>query len=223
MKVKLDNQSGAVNGWMIGTIAAVVLFLIAGSLAIYMYVLYNNQKTDVDGKIDIAVAKATSEQSEIERKRYNEEAKNPRVEFVSPSEYGRVSFMYPKNWSVFVQDDGSDRKDYKAFLHPGVVPPTETRGRNSVNRFALRLEVLNTNFDRVLEEYSKRLEDGDIRSSSVEYNGNSATRLDGLFDDEIRGSVVLMRVRDKTIRLSTDADTFKPDFADVLDTVSYQQ
>ena len=58
-------------------------------------------------------------------------------------------------------------------------------------------------------------------SSSVEYNGNSATRLDGAFSKELRGSVVLMKVRDKTIRFSTDADTLKPDFQAVLETVKY--
>ena len=32
-----------------------------------------------------------------------------------------------------------------------------------------------------------------------------------------------MRVRDKTIRFSTDADVFKPDFQAVLDTVKFVQ
>ena len=92
---------------------------------------------------------------------------------------------------------------------------------NKESRFALRIEVLNSDYDKVLGQYASLLKKGDLVSSSVEYNGNSATRLDGAFSKELRGSVVLMKVRDKTIRFSTDADTFKPDFQAVLETVKY--
>ena len=60
---------------------------------------------------------------------------------------------------------------------------------------------------------------GDIVRSHKEFNGITATRIDGLFEKDLRGSVVLMKVRDKTVRFSTDADTFKPDFQAILDTV----
>ena len=217
MKHRERFEQGSANGWMIGTIGCLVLFLIAGALAIWVYMLYVQEKSDVSGKVQLAETQARSDQSEIERKKFAEEAKNPRIEFVGPNEYGRVSFMYPKTWSVYVEQDGSDRRDYKAYLHPEIVPPTG----NKASRFALRLEVLNSDFDNVLSQYASALKKGDITSSSVEYNGNSVTRLDGAFTKELRGSVVLMRVRDKTIRFSTDADTFKPDFQAVLDTVKY--
>lgn len=45
----------------------------------------------------------------------------------------------------------------------------------------------------------------------------------GTFEKELRGSVVLMKVRDKTIRFSTDADTFKPDFQTILGTVKISE
>ena len=210
-------EQGSANGWMIGAIASLVLFLIAGALAIWVYVMYIQEKSDVDGQIQLAETKARSDQSEIERKKYAEEAKNPRIEFVGPSEYGRVSFMYPKAWSVYVDKDGSDRGDYKAYFHPGTVPSVS----NKASRFAFRVEVLNSDFDKVLSQYSSLLKKGDLVSSSVEFNGDSATRIDGAFSDDLRGSVVLMKVRDKTIRFSTDADTFKPDFETVLGTVKY--
>jgi len=210
-------EQGSVDGWMIGTIGCLVLFLIAGALAIWAFMAYTQEKSDVSGKIQLAETKARSDQSEIERKKFAEEAKNPRIEFVGPSEYGRVSFMYPKTWSVYVEQDGSDRKDYKAYFHPEIVPSVS----NKESRFALRIEVLNSDYDKVLGQYASLLKKGDLVSSSVEYNGNSATRLDGAFSKELRGSVVLMKVRDKTIRFSTDADTFKPDFQAVLETVKY--
>jgi hypothetical protein cdiviTM7_01856 len=212
-------EQGSINGWMVGTIGFLVLTLIAGAVAAWMFVEYTREKTGVDAKVASAVAKGKNEQAELDQKRFSEEAKNPRVEFVGPNEFGRVSFMYPKTWSAYVDQDGTDRGDYKAYLHPGTVPPA----RSNTSRFAVRLEVLNSDFDKVLSQYANQLKKGELTSSSVEFNGNAATRLDGAFSKELRGSVVLMRVRDKTIRFSTDADVFKPDFQAVLDTVKFVQ
>ena len=77
--------------------------------------------------------------------------------------------------------------------------------------------------DTVLNDYQSRLKKGELTSSSTEFNGISATRIDGTFEKELRGSVVLMKVRDKTIRFSTDADTFKPDFQAILSTVKISE
>ena len=208
-------ERGSVNGWMVGTIGCLILFLIAGSLAIWAYMQYSHEKSNVDSKVAIEVAKGKSEQAESDQKKFSEEAKNPRIEFVGPSEYGRVSFMYPKTWSVYIENDGSNRGDYKAYLNPVAVPSAS----NKASRFALRLEIINKNLDTVLNDYQSRLKKGELTSSSTEFNGISATRIDGTFEKELRGSVVLMKVRDKTIRFSTDADTFKSDFQTILGTV----
>ncbi|OYW41989.1 hypothetical protein B7Z28_01910, partial [Candidatus Saccharibacteria bacterium 32-45-3] len=156
-------------------------------------------------------------QSEEDEIKFQESYKNPKMEFVGPSEYGRVSFMYPKTWSTYIERDGTDRGDFKAYLHPVSVPPVGS----SDSRYALRLEILNSNFDDVLKSYENQLKKGELKSSTPEYNGNASTRLDGAFSETLRGAVVLMKVRDKTIRISTDADTFKPDFDAVLNTVNF--
>jgi len=208
-------ERGSVNGWMVGTIGCLILFLIAGSLAIWAYMQYSREKSDVNSKVAIKVAEGKREQAEFDWRKYSDEAKNLRVEFVGPTEYGRVSFMYTKTWSVYIANDGSDRGDYKAYFHPVSVPSIT----NKNSRFALRLEIINKNMDTVLNEYQSRLKKGELTSSSTEFNGISATRIDGTFEKELRGSVVLMKVRDKTIRFSTDADTFKPDFQTILGTV----
>jgi len=217
MKQKYLYRSGAASGWMITAIAGITLFLLVSVAAVWLFLAYSEQKTDVEGKLKVAVAEAKKEQSEEDRKQYLEESKNPRLEFVGPADYGRVSFMYPRNWSAYVDKDGSDRGDYKAYLHPSVVPSVSSRE----SRFALRLEILNQDFDAVLKQYEQLLKKGDLTSSTPEFNGNASTRIDGAFTKELRGSVVLMKVRDKTIRFSTDADTFKPDFQAILDTVKF--
>lgn len=219
MKSNYFYQRGAANSWMIIAIGGIVFFLAASAVALWLYMQYNEVKTDVDGKMKVAVAEAKREQADVDYKKFQEDYKNPRLEFVGPSEYGRVSFMYPRTWSVYVENDGTNRRDYKAYLHPVTVPPVGSKD----SRFALRLEILNSDFDKVMQQYRDRLKKGEIQSSTPEFNGNASTRLDGAFTKDLRGSVVLMRVRDKTIRFSTDADSFRPDFQSVLDTVKFVQ
>lgn len=208
-------ESGSVNGWAIGAIAGLSLFLIAGSLAIWAFMAYSNQKNTVDSQIGLAVAKAENELKKVEQKKYSEEAKNPRLEFVGPETYSRVSFMYPKTWSVYVAQDGGDRKDYKAYFHPVIVPAVASEG----SRFVMRLEILNQDFDKILDQYASQVKKGELSSESVEVNGYSAIRLNGVIAKDLRGSVVLIGARDKTIRLSTDADAFRPDFDAVISTI----
>lgn len=219
MKTSSNYKKGSANPWMIVAIGGLVLFLVAGAAAVWFFLQYKEQKTDVDGKIKVAVAEGKREQMEIDDKNFQEKYKDPRLEFVGPAEYGRVSFMYPRTWSVYVDKDGSDRGDYNAFMHPVSVPPVASKD----SRFALRLEIINKDYDTVLKTYEGLLKKGDLTSSTPEFNGNASTRLDGAFSKELRGSAVLMRVRDKTIRFSTDADTFKPDFEAVLNTVKFIQ
>ena len=219
MMTRDKSERGSVNGWMVGTIGCLILFLIAGSLAIWAYMQYSREKSSVDSKVAIEVAEGRRKQAEYDQGQCLEQAKSQRIEFVGPTEYGRVSFLYPKIWSVYIANDGSDRGDYKAYFHPISVPPIT----NKNSRFALRLEIINKNMDTVLNDYQSRLKKGELTSSSTEFNGISATRIDGTFEKELRGSVVLMKVRDKTIRFSTDADTFKPDFQTILSTVKISE
>lgn len=205
------------NGWLIVAIGAIVLFLISTALAAWAYMSYIEQRSDVAGKIKLAEAEAAKIQQEKDQKEFDEREKNPRMEFVGPAEYGRLSFWYPKTWSVYIERDGSNRSDYKAYLHKDIIAPLSDRE----SRYMMRVEILNRDFDAVLKEYESKIKKGELKTSTPEYNGIASTRIDGVFDKTLHGSVVLMRVRDKTIRLSTDSENFRPDFDAVLETVDF--
>lgn len=212
-------EAGSATGWMISAITLLVAFLAVGSFSIWAFVNYSEQKTNVDGKIALAVAEAKKEQADEDEAKFAEREKEPRREFVGPTEYGRLSFDYPKTWSAYVMNDGADRSRYEAYFHPIVIPPLDQRDA----RVALRVLILNQDYEDVLNKYDNQVEDGELRSSNIEINGNSGVRLDGAITKDIRGSLVLLRVRDKTVTLQTDADTFRPDFDEVLKTVNLSQ
>lgn len=213
-------HKGEVNGWMISTIGLIVLVLGAGSLAIWALLNYQDQKSNVDSRVDAAVAEARRDQSEIEQEKFLEEEKNPRREFAGPDDYGRLSFTYPKTWSVYVNEDpvaAGRGRDYTAFLHPITVPPTGIRDQ----QFAIRVSILAEGYDAHLKTYERLIEDGQLRSTSVNVNGEESVRLDGNFSETIRGSAVVFKIRDRTAVIRTDADTFRHDFNQLISTINF--
>lgn len=212
-----SHERGAVSGWLIATISFGVLFLAAGGLATWAYLQYHDQKTNVDGKIDLAVAKAKYDQSVSDAANFAQKEKEPNRQFVGPDDYGRLTFDYPKTWSVYVASDVTNRSNFSAYLNPITVPPVTS----DMQQYALRVKIENTDYDQVVGTYQDRVKSGKLHSSSVAANGKTGTRLDGNISDAIRGSLVLFRVRDKTITVQTDADTFKPDFDALIKTINF--
>lgn len=203
---------------MISTIGLIILVLGAGSLAIWALLNYQEQKTNVDGKVAEAVALAKKEQAEEDEAKFAEREKEPRREFIGPDDYGRLSFTYPKTWSVFIAKDATKGGDYEAYLHPVQVPSIENL---ATQQFAVRLQILNRGYDDYVEQFEGRVKDGKLRSSAVSVNGENGIRFDGNFTDQIRGATVIFKMRDKTVVFSTDADLFKPDFDALIKTVTY--
>lgn len=217
MNTRHNSERGLIDGWMISTIGLIVLTLATGAVAVWAYVNYNEQKTDVDGKVSIAVAEAKKEQADEDEKKFAEREKEPKREFVGPDDYGRLTFMYPKTWSAYVGADTSKGGSYSAFLNPGVVPPSTVRDQ----RFALRVLIEEKDYDAVLRTYEQLVKKGELRSSAVAVDGQNGTRLDGNFTKDIRGAAVVYKIRDKTLTVFTDADTFKPDFDALITTIKF--
>lgn len=209
-------------GLTTGSLVAVVVLSLAlvgfAGLSIWALLQYKEQKTNVDGKIATAVAAAEKDQADADEKKFAEREKQPNREFTGPSDYGSLSFFYPKTWSVYVANLGGEGDDYEAYLNPVTVPPV-----SDTQRVALRVQILNQEYSTTLEEYQNDVEDGLLKSSVVKFGKETGTRLDGKFSDDIRGAAVVFKIRDKTAVLRTDADTFKADFNKIIKSVTYNQ
>lgn len=203
---------------LVMVIVLALLTVTFGGLAIYFNSKYQAKATDVNGQVERAVLVAKNEQQEEDAKKFAEREKEPNTKFVGPDDYGRLTFMYPKTWSAYVDTDVSRGGDYEAYLNPGVVPPV-----SGDEQFALRVLIEEKDYDKVVDSYSSEVKDGELRISSTSSQGIVGTRLDGNFSKDIRGAAVIFKLRDKTITIRTDADTFKPDFEDIVKTISFQQ
>jgi hypothetical protein len=211
------NESGAVSGSLISLVLLGVALVACIGLAIWLFVQYSDQKSNVDARVDAAVAEAVRNTQENEQEKFLEREKEPNLQFAGPDDYGRLTFDYSKTWSVYVNSDASGEGNYEAYFHPVIVPSVDAEE----SRYALRVVIENEAYDEIIASYSGSIEDGELKSSTVSANGHRGTRLDGTFTEDIRGSAVFFKLRDKTISLFTDADTFKPDFDKIIKTVDF--
>ena len=207
---------------LIKTIAIVALSLVAATfigLFIWIYVQYNDVKTDVDGQINLAVAKAVDEKAAELEDEFAEREKYPYKAFSGPEDYGELGFEYPKTWSVFIASDAAKGGDFEAYLNPGEVNPLAD---TTVN--ALRVTIRNKSFDSVVAEYEKEVtkKNATLKVEAIEVNKASANLYTGTIPKtELNGYIVIFKIRDKTAILRTDSVLFKDEFFKLLESVSF--
>lgn len=185
-------------------------------LFIYMTVQKNEAETDVEGKIELAVAEAeTALETKLE-KEFEEKEKYPYKTFAGPSDFGSLTFEYPKTWSVYLPDDGSRANDFKSYFNPGQVNIVQDE-----TVMALRVSIVNQLTEEVKQDFADKVEGGEMTVSTTIVNGNNVDVYAGELDSRLMGIVCVFKIRDKTAIIQTDAMLFKEDFYRVLETIRF--
>lgn len=211
MQTNPTQQQGGVNPLVVVNIVLVVLVLGLTGATIWAYTRYTDQKNNVDQKIAAAVADAKRQQGNEDESKFAEREKQPTRTFIGPEDLGRVQLSYPKTWSVYVDKNGGASSDYQAYFQPNVVPPLVSK-----TPYALRVSIENKSYDQVLLAYQDLVKKGELKSSPVAIQGQNGNRLDGNFSKDIQGSMVLFKVRDKTLEVYTQSRTFQADFDQII-------
>lgn len=210
------HSSKRFNLWMILAIAFIFTTVAALGVSVWAYVNYRDQKYNTDSKISSATAEAVKEQADKDAASFLEKEKQPNRQFVGPSDYGSLSFDYPKTWSVYEASDSLDGKDYQAYFNPGVVPTVSDE-----QQYALRLTIQNETYDNVIADYEGYISDGELTSSSMKIGDYDVTRIEGSFSEDIKGVAIIIKIRDKTATIRTDAETFRSDFEALVQTITF--
>lgn len=218
MNTLSHKQEQGVSMLLIMVIILAMTTIIFGGMSIWSYSQWQSASSDVEGQVKLAVADAEKKQVEADEKKFADREKEPKKPFVGPDDYGAVRFDYPKTWSAYVATDPSRGGKYEAYFHPKEVPMVA-----SEEQFAMRLSIEPRDYDQIIESYKSKVTSGDLRFSQSSANGHEYARYDGNFSNKIRGSAVVFKIRDKTLTLRTDANTFTKDFDDVIKTVNFNQ
>lgn len=215
---------------LIKTIVIVILSLVCVTfigLFIWMSMQYKSASEDVESKVSEAVAVAKDTQESKDQEECEISKKEPYQLFAGPVDYGELSFLYPKTWSVYVASDASKGGDYYAYFNPRQVNAVS---EDTIN--ALRVSILNKSYEDMVAQYQKDVEKKDsglsaevitigdaeagIQVTANKYSGN-------IPKTDLRGFIVLFKIRDKTVVMRTDSELFEKDFNDILNTIVFNE
>ncbi len=197
-------------GSVVETVILVFVCLIAAAaivVAVIFFMQWNDLKTEADFKTSEAVAAAVKETQEADAAKFAEEQKEPRKQFCGPADYGSVCFYYPKTWNVYVDSDGRNNSDYESYFAATPVGPID----EDDSRYTLRFIIRNEQYEDVAPEYQSKVEDGEMTFQAWNSDNKKMTGAlyKGAITDEMRGTVLLVKVNDKTVILQTDTESPK--------------
>lgn len=219
MKV-MSRQEGSINILLIPLIVSIVLFFAALIFGLWAYAERQDYKNNVDGKVATAVEIAEKEVATQKDNEFIEREKEPLKEYKGPDTVGAVLIKYPKTWSAYVSESGQNGDSIDGYFHPNFVPGTQ-----SDTAYALRLEVVNSTYASELKSFDSSVRQGKTRArpyKPVNVENVVGTQLSGDIGDRKTGVLILLPLRDKTIRLWTESDQYTKDFTkNILPNFSY--
>lgn len=210
------DQNGSVASFALIFVLALA-FLGAAVFGGWAYTSRQDYKDNSDKKAAAAVEQAKKAQEQELQKVFDEQAKLPTKTYKGSITYGTVTFAYPKTWSAYV-DETSSSEPINGYFHPNIVP-----GLQSKTAYALRVELVNTDYSSVLRQHDSQVKDGTVKASAYVppkmvgvTNVTPGTRLDGALDQDTNGSMVIIKVRDKTLQIYSESNDYLSDFGDTV-------
>lgn len=212
MKLRYSEQ-GTANVLLVPVIVLAILFIGAGSFAVWAFSSREDYKNNSDAKAAAAVTANKTVVQAQDAKQYAEAAKNPLKSYVGPEAYGSVKIMYPKTWSAYI-DTTDSSTPLDAYFHNDYVPSTEDRTAT----YNLRVSVVTQAYSQVVNQYASKLKEGGITAtpySLPKVPSVTGTRLSGsVFDSNsgTSGDIILLPMRDKTLEIWTESPSYLADF-----------
>lgn len=203
------------NGSISVVLAAVFgLFFVAASVfGFWAFTQRQDYKNNVDKKIADASAVAVQKAETAKDAEFVEKEKSPVRTYKGPATYGSLSFDYPKTWSVYAEEATSGNV-VNLYAFPGVIP-----GLNGDQTYALRVEITSDTYDSEVENFSGDLDSGTLVASAyrpAKIPSILGIRLDGEIDTEVQGAMVLLPLRDRTIKVYTQIPEFVGDLDKII-------
>jgi hypothetical protein len=213
------NQNGSTS--VVLAIFFGILFVAAAGFGGWAFMGRQDYKNNSDKKSAQAVEAAKKVQAADLQKKFDEDYKNPNKIYRGPISFGTVTFNYPKTWSAYV-DENSSAEPINGYYYPDKVPSTQ-----GGSAYALRVELLNSTYSQALQQYTAQIREGKIKASAYvppkmvgKTNVQPGTRLDGIISQSQTGAhtgaMVIMQVRDKTLKIYTESPEFLADYNNIV-------
>lgn len=197
-------------------IIVILSVLLVGALGFGGWAFAGRQdyKNNVQQKVDAAITVAVEQAKTQKDNEFIEKEKEPLKAYQGPAAFGSVSVKYPKTWSAYIDERGSGEAPLSAALHPHFVP---VEAANVA--YALRIQVRNQSYSRLLEDLEGDVNAGKVRVSPYtlpNVPGVLGSRVDGEIGRDKQGSLILLPLRDKTLRIWTESQQFVGDLDSII-------
>lgn len=209
MKIS-SRQEGSINVLLVPLLLAVVFFFGALGFGLWAYSSRQDYKNNTDAKIATAVEVGQKETATEKDNEFIEREKQPLKDYQGPASYGTISVKYPKTWSGYVVDSGDGNDGLDAYFQPNVVP-----GVDSEANYALRIAVVNQPYAQELQSFDGNVKSGKTKAvpyKPVNVENVVGMQLTGDIGEQKTGVLILLPLRDKTIKIWTESDQFINDF-----------
>ncbi len=202
------------NALLIPFILVVLFFLGSSGFGYWAYMQRADYKNNVDQKVTAAVEVAKQETASTKDNEFIEKEKQPLKPYVGPSQFGTVGVLIPKTWSAYVNESGKGGTPVTGFFHPSYVP-----GTDSGVGFALRIEVVETQYAQIMRQFDGGVKNGSVKVSpysAPKESGIIGARVDGEIVPKKKGSMIVLPLRDKTLKVWTEAESFTKDLDSII-------
>ena len=196
---------------IIPLVISVVLLFGAIGFGGWSYNKMLDYKNNVDTKVALAVNAEKLQEAAAKDAEFAQIEKDPLTTYQGPAAFGSVTIRYPKTWSAYVNDDGNGTPYVDGYFFPGHVPNTN----NADNAYALRVQVVQESYSDVLNEVQGNVDNG--VTTVVPYKAPKVPTVIGVYikgklTGTKSGSMVVLPLRNMTIKLWTEATSFQNDF-----------
>ena len=189
-----------------------VLLATSATFGIWAYTSRQDYKDNTDQKVTVAVEQAQKQTAEAKDLEFIDKEKLPLTHYNGPAAYGSIDVSYPKTWSAYVDESGqSGSAAVSGFFAPKVVPTIT----NQKNIFALRLEVVSSSYSDVLKQFESQIQANKVKVAAYalpKVPSVSGSRVNGEIITGKQGSMIILPLRDKTLKIWTESPEFSNDF-----------
>lgn len=168
-------------------------------------------KDESDQEVAQAVQKAIEDTQKTEATKYAEEAKKPYDVYIGPAAFGNITINYPKTWSSYVIENERGGNPVNGYFQPKTVPNVTDIDQT----FALRVELVQTSYDVVLNGFRSSVTKGDVTVAPftlAKVPSVVGSRVEGQITPRKQGTMVILPLRNMTLKVWTESNDFKADF-----------
>lgn len=204
------------------TLILIVALIVALIFGIWAFSQSQSSKSNTAKKVAAAISSTkTTEDAKITTQ-FTDQLQQPYKIYTSSASNGSISFSYPKTYSAYV-DETDNSEPINGYFYPNAVP-----GLQSNTSFALRAELLSTAYNQVLDQFTSDIQSGSLSATAyiptkmaAVKNVQAGTRLVGVVGQDQNsnnqnGSIVIIPVRDKTLKIYTESNDFLSDFNNIV-------